>query len=392
MKRLRALALTAAPHTRLLLFAAVLMSLFAYAGRPLLIAAAAAGAPPALAWSSLFVLAMLPMLAWFGRGRPAAHWIGYATLALFSLLFTLVFLGDVVRLSFRIAGAMLDTRLAAYTILGTAGALSLVGLLQARCPRIRRVAIPIDELPQELDGYRIVQWSDVHVGPTIRRRFLQALVERTNELHPDAIAITGDFVDGSCEEFHSELEPLAAAQARDGIFYVTGNHEYYWHVTDWLTEFERYGLRFLKNSHEVITRGNAKLVMAGVTDPVERDQGPPLAPPANRNRRGPSRRAPPALRPHTRRPVLPVQSGDQVVPADRRRPPPRRQNLALRKPRHRLLGPPHKTLRRRRNHRHRAPPVVVGRGRRERLRRAATGRSACCHRLRGGYRDQHVSK
>jgi predicted MPP superfamily phosphohydrolase len=270
MKRLRALALTAAPHTRLLLFAAVLMSLFAYAGRPLLIAAAAAGAPPALAWSSLFVLAMLPMLAWFGRGRPAAHWIGYATLALFSLLFTLVFLGDVVRLSFRIAGAMLDTRLAAYTILGTAGALSLVGLLQARCPRIRRVAIPIDELPQELDGYRIVQWSDVHVGPTIRRRFLQALVERTNELHPDAIAITGDFVDGSCEEFHSELEPLAAAQARDGIFYVTGNHEYYWHVTDWLTEFERYGLRFLKNSHEVITRGNAKLVMAGVTDPVGR--------------------------------------------------------------------------------------------------------------------------
>ncbi|HEX9982833.1 MAG TPA: metallophosphoesterase [Thermoanaerobaculia bacterium] len=270
MRRLRALAVTAAPHTRLLLFAAVLMSLFAYAGRPLLIAAAAAGAPPALAWSSLFVLAMLPMLAWFGRGRPAAHWIGYATLALFSLLFTLVVLGDVVRLSFRIAGAMLDARLAAYTILGTAGALSLVGLFQARRPRIRRVAIPIDDLPQELDGYRIVQWSDVHVGPTIRRRFLQALVDRTNELQPDAIAITGDFVDGSFDEFRSELEPLSNVRSRDGIFYVTGNHEYYWRVTDWLSEFERYDFRFLKNSHEVIARGKANLVMAGVTDPVGR--------------------------------------------------------------------------------------------------------------------------
>src|SRR5215213_9239723 len=95
---------------------------------------------------------------------------------------------------------LLSPRAISFTILGAAGALSAVGLFQARCPRVRRVAIAIDELPEGLEGYRIVQWSDVHVGPTIQRRFVAGLVERTNALGADAIAITGDLVDAYVDE------------------------------------------------------------------------------------------------------------------------------------------------------------------------------------------------
>ncbi|HKO56149.1 MAG TPA: TIM barrel protein [Thermoanaerobaculia bacterium] len=127
-----------------------------------------------------------------------------------------------------------------------------------------------DDLPEALDGYRIVQWSDVHVGPTIQRRFVASLVERTNALDADAIAITGDLVDSYVHEVGDAIAPLRDLRARDGVFYVTGNHEYYWRASEWIPELQRHGLQFLKNEHRIIKRGDAKLVMAGVTDPVGR--------------------------------------------------------------------------------------------------------------------------
>ena len=135
---------------------------------------------------------------------------------------------------------------------------------------MKRIDIAIDELPEELDGYRIVQWSDVHVGPTIQRRFVQTLVYRTNALEADAIAITGDLIDGYLDDLRDQVQPLAQLRARDGVFYVTGNHEYYWRASEWVKEFARLGLEFLKNEHAIVERGNAKLVIAGVTDPVGR--------------------------------------------------------------------------------------------------------------------------
>src|SRR4029453_10641514 len=133
-------------------------------------------------------------------------------------------------------------RTISYAALAAAVVLWLVGLFQARCPRIRNVSIPIENLPEELDGYRIVQWSDVHVGPTIRRNFVQSLVERTNALGADAIAITGDFVDGPLCVLREEVEPLRELRARDGIFYVTGNHEYYWRAGEWCEALQSLGL------------------------------------------------------------------------------------------------------------------------------------------------------
>ncbi|MBV8518882.1 MAG: metallophosphoesterase [Acidobacteria bacterium] len=281
-KRIREIAL--ASQTRIVLTAAIWLSLFAYAGRPLLAGAAAAGIAPAVAWIALVALSalgILPML--FRRSetlaqRTLVHWTGYATLAIFSTLLVLVALTDAARVLYWLARwlfaaqtwPLVDARALSLGILAAALALTLVGLVQARCPRVRHVAVRIDELPPELDGYRIVQWSDVHVGPTIQRRFVESLVERTNALAPDAVAITGDLVDGLLDELREQVQPMRDLRARDGVFYVTGNHEYYWRASEWIPALESLGLQFLKNDHRVITRGDAKLVIAGVTDPMGR--------------------------------------------------------------------------------------------------------------------------
>jgi len=286
MKRIRSLALHGAAHIRFVLLPALWLALFAYAGRPLVTAARAGGIAPALAWGAVFFLSLLPILPVLTRRgdalrrRSAMHWAGYATLAVFATLLVLVFVGDLVRLASLLASLvtslpLISGRAISFSILGAAAALSAIGLFQARCPRVRNVPVAIDGLPDELDGYRIVQWSDVHVGPTIQRRFVAALVERTNALDADAIAITGDLVDAHVADARDAVEPLRELRARDGVYYVTGNHEYYWRASEWIEELQRLGLTFLKNEHRVIARGEARLVMAGVTDPVGRDTHKP---------------------------------------------------------------------------------------------------------------------
>ena len=271
MKRVRVLALNRRDSFRALAAASVWVGLYVYAGRPLLIAAHAEGVAPLLAWSALIALAAVSILPLFAR-RAIAYWTGYSLMSLFSLLLMLVAFSDLFRLAWHLARMavglpILDVRILSFAILGTAGTLALVGLAQARCPAVRRVEIALDDLPEELDGYRIVQWSDVHVGPTIRRDFVAHLVERTNALRADAIAITGDLVDGPQATFGGDLEPMRDLIARDGIFYVTGNHEYYWRAGEWIPFIERLGVSFLKNEHRIVRPG---LVIAGVTDPAGR--------------------------------------------------------------------------------------------------------------------------
>jgi uncharacterized protein len=260
MRKLRSLAGQGHIPTRLILIT-IWLSLFAYAGRPLLTAMHGLGVPPFAAWLILAGAAALPALR---------NWSGYAILGLFSLLLVLVLVSDLIRLAVFLAEATLSVQALNYGILGSAVALSIVGLWQARCPRVKNVVIGIDGLPDELDGYRIAQLSDIHVGATIQRRFVEALVEKTNELNADAIAITGDLVDGYVDDLRDQVAPLGDLRARDGVFYVTGNHEYYWRASEWVKEVQRLGFTFLKNEHRLVRRGDALLAIAGVTDPVGR--------------------------------------------------------------------------------------------------------------------------
>jgi predicted MPP superfamily phosphohydrolase len=289
MKQSKAAALDRLASFRVVLLPLIWVALHLYAGRPLLVAAHARGIAPELAWGGLVGLSALTILPLFARStkdigvRSVLHWTGYALMSIFSLLLVLVMAGDALRALYwlvRIVALItpaastnwppINIRTLDFSILGGTALLFVIGLIQARRPKVVRVQLPIAGLAPELDRYRIVQLSDVHVGPTIQQHFVTSLVARVNRLQPDAIAITGDLVDAYVDDIREQVQPLRELAARDGVFYVTGNHEYYWRAAEWLPELQSLGLTFLRNEHRVIARGDARLVIAGVTDPVGR--------------------------------------------------------------------------------------------------------------------------
>ncbi|HWZ88974.1 MAG TPA: metallophosphoesterase [Polyangiaceae bacterium] len=132
--------------------------------------------------------------------------------------------------------------------------------------RLRRVEVPLARLPKTLSGTRIVQLSDVHVGPTIHKSFIETIVARTNALNPDIIAITGDLVDGSVADLAEHVAPLAKLRAKYGVFFVTGNHEYYSGAEEWCAELRRLGIVVLRNERVSIGEGAASFDLAGTDD------------------------------------------------------------------------------------------------------------------------------
>ncbi|MCU0682445.1 MAG: metallophosphoesterase [Polyangiaceae bacterium] len=132
--------------------------------------------------------------------------------------------------------------------------------------RIDRLRVPLGRLPAALAGTRVVQISDVHIGPTIGRDFLERVVAQINALEPDLVAITGDLVDGPVAKLREHVAPLGAIKARYGVFFVTGNHEYYSGVTDWLRELTSLGIRVLRNEHVSVGGEGASFDLAGVDD------------------------------------------------------------------------------------------------------------------------------
>lgn len=144
---------------------------------------------------------------------------------------------------------------------------SILGMFQAVSgPKVCEVEIPLANLPKEFDGFKIVQISDLHVGPLIGRAYTQNVVNIANSLGADLIALTGDFVDGTVDTLREDLTPLTQLKAKHGLFFVTGNHEYYWGAEAWCQEFRRMGFRVLLNEHAVITENQSSIVLAGVTD------------------------------------------------------------------------------------------------------------------------------
>lgn len=131
---------------------------------------------------------------------------------------------------------------------------------------VRRVEVPLDRLKRQHDGLTIAQLTDLHIGPTIGRAQLQAIVDSTNALGADIVAITGDLVDGSVDELRDAVAPLAELRARHGVFFVTGNHEYFSGAPQWVDEISRLGVRVLRNERIEINHNGETLDLAGVDD------------------------------------------------------------------------------------------------------------------------------
>lgn len=150
---------------------------------------------------------------------------------------------------------------------------SLFALAGARTPPVKRVDVPLPGLDPALDGLRIAQLSDVHVGNTIGREFVEAVVERTNREKVDFVALTGDFVDGKPDALREAVAPLAQLRSRHGSFFVTGNHEYFSGASAWCAEFTAMGIRVLRNETVVVEHDGARLAIAGIDDPFASEPG-----------------------------------------------------------------------------------------------------------------------
>jgi predicted MPP superfamily phosphohydrolase len=194
-------------------------------------------------------------------------------------MLTALGLGEVVRLVAPVPEPQLSRGLAlacvaAALVAAGYGAASALGDVA-----VRRVGVTLERLPQALSGYRMVQLSDLHIGPTLGRDWVARIVERVNLLEPDAVVITGDLVDGSVGRLREHVEPLGALRARHGVFFVTGNHEYYSGADDWLRELERLGVRPLRNERVSLGDGEVSFDLAGVDDwqAFGRGHGPDLA-------------------------------------------------------------------------------------------------------------------
>lgn len=140
-----------------------------------------------------------------------------------------------------------------------------------RLPEVRRVELSFHDLPKAFDGYRIVQLSDLHVSAAARAERTGGVVRLANACDPDLVVITGDIVDGMVRAHREDVEPLGGLVAKDGVLGCNGNHEYYSDPARWAMEFDRLGIRMLRNEAAEIRRGGDAIAVIGQNDPVGGD-------------------------------------------------------------------------------------------------------------------------
>jgi len=218
---------------------------------------------------------------------PAWWWLGFLFYALLHLI--LADLWWLARKALRRENKLSDPpdpsrrvlfrRVAAGVGVSSSGALAWIGDRNASGEiTLPEQEVRLERLPRALEGFRIAQLSDVHIGPLLGASFLKGVVEKTNATKPDLIVITGDLVDGTPENLRSSIEPLFGLKARHGVHFVTGNHEYYSGAPAWIEYLRARGIIVLHNERVSIGEGKASFDLAGIPDHMARRLGQPHAP------------------------------------------------------------------------------------------------------------------
>jgi len=266
-------------------FAAIALTIWGlfngYIGWRLLAPFRLAGYPAYASWSVLvfswLVFPAVFILRWYHPGfpgMPAMELAAYLSFGLVTILFPLLFvrdLGWLVAWAVRIlpAGA---ARAEWLRVSGTAVFLLSLALFAGglaeylRGPLVEEVELPVKGLARGMDGYRIVQLTDTHIGVTCRASRVSRIVAQANALNPDLIVLTGDMADGTARDLRSDAAPLVRLKAPDGKLFVTGNHEYFYDYRGWMAELPKMGFRVLMNSHVRIRRGKGILAVGGIPD------------------------------------------------------------------------------------------------------------------------------
>jgi len=259
-----------------LVVTAMLAVVYAYVAARLAhgpLAAVALAVPFILIW-------VMPVLYWgTGRSREGlidqlVHRASYLSMAWVSFILVLTIARDLLLLATAWTPALasennLIAAAGVPVVLGGSLVAIAVGAAAAfRGPRIERVDLPVAGLHPDLDGYRIVQISDLHVGPNIGRRYVQRVVDLSRSLAPDLVVLTGDIVDGPVRQLEPHVAPLAEL-ARDGrAFFILGNHDCYAGAEPWIAYWRAAGMRVLLNSSEIVRKGDARILVGGTVDPA----------------------------------------------------------------------------------------------------------------------------
>jgi predicted MPP superfamily phosphohydrolase len=212
------------------------------------------------------------------RGRDSVATAGAVWLGMVWQLFVWTLAGELVR-PLLVAAGMPDplrARVVALVVLGWTVVILGWGAYRALGPvPVRTREVRIDGLGPGLDGLRIVQITDTHLGPFLSRRWATRITGQVTALDADVLAHTGDLVDGSLDVRRHQVEPLGAATARDARVFITGNHEYYSGAREWTDYMSSLGWTVLRNRHVVVRRGADALVVAGIDDRTAAASGVP---------------------------------------------------------------------------------------------------------------------
>jgi predicted MPP superfamily phosphohydrolase len=154
------------------------------------------------------------------------------------------------------------------------GASILFGLVATKNalkkPIIKNIKVEIENLPQELCGLKIAHISDLHIGPSIGKNYVENVVNAVNDIKPDLIALTGDIGDGPVKEHREAIVPIGKLKSKLGVFYVPGNHEYYWDANEWMNALNNLKVIVLVNRGKILHYNNRNILICGVPDPVSR--------------------------------------------------------------------------------------------------------------------------
>ncbi len=224
----------------------------------------------------------LPVSLWLSRVAPDIRpllWLAFVWMGVGFLLVAFLGIADAGRLALWAARRLnnpesapvdparrvLLARTLAAGVGGVVAGLSALGIRSALgAVEVKELTVRLRGLPPALEGFKLVQISDVHVGPLLRKDWVSGVVARINSLSPDAVAITGDLVDGSVEELRDHVAPLGNLKPPHGVFFSTGNHEYYSGVAEWLQHLPTLGIQPLSNLRVELAPG---LDLAGIDDP-----------------------------------------------------------------------------------------------------------------------------
>jgi uncharacterized protein len=220
------------------------------------------------------VFSRLPSLAGKALAFAAFCWMGLALYLGLALAFSRLFLRLHAWRERRAGGAPASperrvflARVAVGSAAAVAAGVSSYGVWRAfQPPNIREVQVKLPGLPRSLDGFRIVQITDIHIGNVLGRPFLEELVRRCNALKPDMMAITGDLVDGSVEHLAPAVSALRGLKSREGSFFIMGNHEYYSGDVEWAAALDDMGIHVLRNRFMTLGDAGGRLDVVGVDD------------------------------------------------------------------------------------------------------------------------------